>query len=128
MTSCAMVRIMTISITRFSVLLLLGGNLVLPFAAYAEGSPHWSKSRCQDCHVEAAPVDGVVNLQEADAEALCEACHGSRGDAKACRHMSGIPAGDVQIAEGLTSSLENGEIVCTTCHDIVYQCKHARAD
>jgi hypothetical protein len=123
-----MVRIMTISITRLCILLLLGSTLVFPVEAYAEGNPHWNKAGCQDCHVDAAPVDGLVNLQADDAEALCESCHGGRGDAKACRHASGLPAGDMEIAEGLASALKDGEVVCSTCHDIVYQCKRARVE
>lgn len=119
---------MTISITRSGTLLVLCGLLFLPFAAHSQGSPHWSKSGCQDCHVDAAPVDGLVNLQAADAEALCETCHGGRGDAKACRHMSGLPAGDMEIDESLAPALKNGQVVCSTCHDVVYQCKHARVE
>jgi hypothetical protein len=94
----------------------------------ANASPHWSKSACQNCHVESAPVAGLVNLQEADAEALCETCHGGRGGAKSCRHMSGIPAGDMTIDESLAPALNDGQVVCSTCHDVVYQCKHARIE
>jgi hypothetical protein len=119
---------MTISITRSGILFVLCGGLFLPFAAHSEGSPHWSKSGCQDCHVDAAPVDGLVNLQAADAEALCESCHGGRGDAKACRHGSGLPAGDMEIDASLAPSLKDGQVVCSTCHDVVYQCKHARVE
>jgi hypothetical protein len=92
----------------------------------AQGSPHWKKNTCQTCHVEPAPVDGLVNLNESDAEALCETCHGDRGDAIPCRHASGIPIGDVAIPESLGASLKDDKVVCSTCHDIVYQCEHAR--
>jgi hypothetical protein len=76
--------------------------------------------------MEAAPVAGAVNLQATDAEALCETCHGDRGDAKPCRHASDLLVGNMNVAEGLQSSLKNGKVVCSTCHDIVYQCENAR--
>jgi predicted CXXCH cytochrome family protein len=122
-----MVRIMTTSITRAGVLLLFGGNLLLQSAAYADGSPHWSNTGCQACHAEAAPVDGA-NLQAADAESLCESCHGSRGAAKACRHGSEIPVREMKIDATLSPALKDGQVVCSTCHDVVYQCKRARVE
>lgn len=90
----------------------------------ANANPHWNKNRCQDCHVEAAPVDGAVNLQAADAETLCGTCHGGRGEALPCRHISGIEVGSVDVPDPLRQSLKDGTIVCSTCHDVVYQCKH----
>jgi hypothetical protein len=92
----------------------------------ANASPHWTASGCEACHVGAAPAKGVVNLKAADAEALCESCHGSRGDALSCRHSSGISAGSLTIAESLQSSLKDGEVVCSTCHDIVHQCERPK--
>ena len=117
-----------ITTTRFSIILLLGSAAVWPILSAAEDSPHWNKNTCETCHVEAAPVDGIVNLQAPDAEALCETCHGDRGDAKSCRHGSGLPVGNMTISENLRSYLNSGEVVCSTCHDIVYQCKHARIE
>jgi predicted CXXCH cytochrome family protein len=122
-----MVRIMTISVIRFGALLLFCGGLLIFSAAHSEESPHWNKNGCQSCHAESAPTDGVVNLVAEDAEALCESCHGGRGEAPPCRHASGIPAGDVAIADSLTGSLKNGQVVCTTCHDIVFQCERPKA-
>ena len=104
--------------------LLFCGGLLIFSVAYSEDSPHWSKTGCQACHVESAPADGVVNLQAADTEATCESCHGGRGTAVPCRHMSGIPAGDTPIPEALVPALKDGQVVCSTCHDVVYQCKH----
>jgi hypothetical protein len=119
---------MMISIIKRGFLLLLCGSLFLSFVVHAEDSPHWSKTSCQACHVETAPVAGNINLQAADAEALCETCHGDRGDAMSCRHGSGLPAGDMTISETLRSSLKGGQVVCSTCHDAVYQCEHARIE
>jgi len=68
----------------------------------------------------------MVNLRAPDAEALCETCHGDRGDAISCRHGSGLAVGTMDIEAGLQPALKDGQVVCSTCHDIVYQCKHAR--
>ena len=102
----------------FVVLLSAGAN--------AEDNPHWNKTTCQTCHMEAAPVDGIVNLNATDAEALCEGCHGDRGGALPCRHASGLPVGDLAVEENLRDSLKDGKVVCSTCHDIVYQCERPR--
>jgi hypothetical protein len=85
-------------------------------------NPHWSKSACQTCHVEAAPTAGNLQFQQSDVETICESCHSSRGGANACRHNSGLPVGDIALSEGHTSSLKDGNIVCTTCHDLTLQC------
>ena len=121
-----MVRIMTTSITNpvLSGLTLI--CLLLPLLADAQDSPHWNTNTCQACHVEAAPAAGNATLSEPDTEALCESCHGSRGNALPCRHASGIPAGDIAIAESLQGSLKNGQVVCSTCHDIVFQCERPK--
>lgn len=107
-------------------------TMLLPSHVLAQedtnASPHWNKTSCQVCHVESSPAEGVVNLQAADAETLCESCHGDRGGAIPCRHMSGIPAGEMKIDEVLGSALKDGQVVCSTCHDVVYQCKHARIE
>ena len=128
MISYAMVKIMTISVIKTGTLLLLCGGLFLPFPSHGQDNPHWSKSSCQACHVESAPVEGAVNLLAADTEAACESCHGGRGAAIPCRHMSGVPAGDMDIAESLAPALREGQVVCSTCHDVVFQCKHARIE
>lgn len=123
----AMVRIMTISIiNKPGALYLLAVVLLLSGELRAQESPHWTASGCVACHAKSAPAKGSVNLKAADAEALCQSCHGSRGDAMPCRHSSEIPVGSVKIAESLQSSLKDGEVVCTTCHDIVHQCERPK--
>jgi hypothetical protein len=121
-----MVRIMTMLIIRRVILPFLLGSLLASPASRAEDSPHWSKESCQTCHSEATPQAGTASLNAVDAEALCENCHGSRGGAVPCRHSSGIPVGDIEIAPIFQSSIKDGQIVCSTCHDIVYQCKNAK--
>jgi hypothetical protein len=119
---------MTTSITRKWTRLVLLAGLLAALAAGAEDSPHWDKTACQVCHTETAPVAGQVTLKAADTESLCESCHGSRGDATPCRHASGVPSGDFRIAEELQPYLEGGQVVCSTCHDVVYQCENPSAN
>ena len=95
-------------------------------SSWAQDSPHWNKGTCGACHVEATPVAGSISLKASDAESLCESCHGDRGDAKSCRHLSGIPVGDLLIPERFQASLKEQQVVCTTCHDVVYQCEHPK--
>jgi predicted CXXCH cytochrome family protein len=85
-------------------------------------NPHWNKSACQTCHVDAAPTAGNLVFQGGDAEALCGSCHGDRGEARPCRHVSGLAPVVVTIPESYAASLRDGEIVCTTCHDLSFQC------
>jgi hypothetical protein len=92
--------------------------------ANAEDSPHWSSTACQTCHLEAAPAAGAASINEASSEALCSNCHGGRGDAIPCRHGSGLLPGELTIPDSFSPSLENGQVVCTTCHEIVYQCQN----
>jgi hypothetical protein len=107
-----------------SLLLLLSALLPQPSlaAAAAQADPHWNKNTCQTCHVDAAPVAGDIRLQETDAEALCESCHGDRGDARPCRHISDIAPGDPTLPDSYAAKLKDGQVVCTTCHDVTYQC------
>jgi hypothetical protein len=123
----AMARIMTISIIRPGIMLLLSSSLLFSIAARAEGSPHWSATSCKACHVESAPFQGAANIKAVDVETLCESCHGDRGDALPCRHASGVPIGEYAVSETLQSSLRGDQIVCSTCHDVVYQCEHPQA-
>jgi nitrate/TMAO reductase-like tetraheme cytochrome c subunit len=109
---------MTLITRLYFALLLVAGT------ALAADDPHWNKNSCPACHVDAAPVAGNVNLKESDAEALCDTCHGSRGNARPCRHASSIPEGAVTVAEALRPSMKEDQVVCTTCHDITYQCQH----
>jgi hypothetical protein len=85
-------------------------------------NPHWNKAACQTCHVDSAPTAANLVFQESDPNVLCESCHEGRGDAKSCRHSSGIPPRDMSIPETHAASLKGGKIVCTTCHDLAVQC------
>lgn len=119
----AIIMLMLSTKMRFAVFIVA---LLLSAGADAEGSPHWNKDGCQICHVDAAPVAGNISLHEPDAETLCVTCHGDRGDALPCRHASGIPVGDMNIAETFSGALQDDKVVCTTCHDVVYQCERPK--
>jgi hypothetical protein len=95
--------------------------LCLP-AAGEQVDPHWNKHACQACHLSSEPAAGNLGLTADSAEALCAGCHSSGGDGRSCRHVSGIPPGDMTIPPGYSSKLENGNLVCTTCHDLAIQC------
>jgi len=104
-------------------------SLILVFAlsastASAQDGPHWNKNDCQACHEHHAPVEGSANLKAARAEELCDSCHGVSGTASSCRHASDIAVGEQDVGESFFTSLKDGKLVCTTCHDAVYQCDH----
>lgn len=88
----------------------------------AEGDPHWNKATCRTCHVDASPTAENSGLQTKDAEQLCKGCHGSRGGALPCRHSSNIPAGAHPMPDSYRAALKNGQLACTTCHDLTVQC------
>jgi len=91
-------------------------------AGDTEGDPHWNKATCRTCHVNASPTAADFTLQQDDAEQLCDSCHGSRGGALPCRHSSNIPAGDHPMPDSYREALKDGQLVCTTCHDLTVQC------
>ena len=124
-----MMRTTKILITRtsfttvfFAVVVISTFQPKVACAANDAVNPHWSKSACQTCHVEAAPTAGNLSFHEPEVEKTCEGCHGDRGDARPCRHVSGIPVGDIGVSESHTRSLQAGNIVCSTCHDLTVQC------
>lgn len=109
-------------IARCGVRVLLATTLLAVSPAFGDDNPHWNKSACQTCHVDPAPTAGNLVFQGGDPEALCETCHGDRGEAHSCRHRSGVVPDAVTIPDTFLPSLKNGQVVCTTCHDLAYQC------
>jgi len=104
--------------------LLIGLSVLLvagPLAA--ADSPHWNKATCASCHSTAKPAAGNVTLRTPTAEAGCESCHDDR-EAVPCRHASGLDVGTMPIADSYRPWLRDGRVVCTTCHDPVFQCEH----
>ena len=102
--------------------------LITGHSSWAQENPHWNKSTCQTCHSNALPVDGEASLKDGQQiEALCDSCHGERGDARPCRHQSDIAVDANTLDEVFRMSLKDDKVVCSTCHDIVYQCERPKA-
>jgi len=116
----AMERIMTTRITKRLIIMLLAAGVSV--AAAAGDDPHWNKGACRTCHADAAPTAGNIMLRETDTEAQCAACHAGSGGARQCRHLSGFPADLQDIGAEFQANLKDGRLVCSTCHDITYQC------
>ena len=114
---------MTTKTTDLSRVLVLMLFLVAP-AVVAQDNPHWNKTTCEVCHDNSKPVDGSADLKGGDAEVLCDTCHGGRGSALPCRHASDIAVGEQDVGDNFRASLKDEKLVCTTCHDAVYQCEH----
>lgn len=110
--------------TRKNWLAVLAGVLLAPALIAAQDDPHWRKDTCRTCHAVARPVAGNLELNTTDTEALCESCHGDGGSAVGCRHGSGLEPGNVEIPATLRAAMKNGRVVCSTCHDVSYQCEH----
>jgi hypothetical protein len=110
-------------IAPFGARAFLAATLVVAAIAFADDSPHWNKSTCASCHDAATPVPGNAALNTSTAEDGCESCHDGR-DAVACRHAWDIPADAMSIPPSYQDRLRDGRIVCTTCHDPVFQCEH----
>lgn len=101
--------------------------LIASQPSWSQDSPHWNKSTCQTCHSEASPIEGAASLRDGqDTEAVCEACHGRGGAARQCRHRSGMTAELDTVGEEFQGVLKEGKVVCSTCHDVVYQCKRPK--
>lgn len=115
---------MTTRTIRLALAALVCGTLLVVASANAVDDPHWNKNACQTCHVNAAPVAANISLHEGDAETLCETCHGDRGGALRCRHASDIAIGAQDLGEKFEPFLKDEKMVCTTCHDVPYQCEH----
>lgn len=130
-TSYAMAKITTILITdgvsragtcvRLAVLALV----LLPCSPVVAGpvGPHWDKGACEVCHQSATPAVSDVTVRDGTAAALCEQCHAGNGGARPCRHVSGIVPGGMKIPPGYEMALDDGKVVCTTCHDLTIQCE-----
>ena len=117
--------------TRYAVyvgamIFLITSLAIAPATTEAAGSPnpHWRKDSCDACHQAAQPTTGEHALNTPDAQALCGECHKKRG-AAVCRHRSDLtPESDwvADFDDALQAGLEEGKVVCTTCHDVTPHC------
>jgi len=115
---------MKISAISLAIAVQIAAVLLLSEGASADGDPHWNKGTCQVCHETVTPAVNNLGLTAESTEQLCDTCHGSRGDARPCRHTSGILVDEQNVGEGHRAYLREGQLVCTTCHDVAYQCAH----
>lgn len=98
-------------------------QFALPAAAQT-ANPHWRPDGCQACHETAAPTAAQLGLKASPASAVCATCHGG-GEASVCAHRPDIVVTSdrvTTIAEPLRPALSNGQVVCTTCHDMTPHC------
>jgi predicted CXXCH cytochrome family protein len=76
--------------------------------------PHWSKSRCGDCH---QMVEGKAQpIQPGQVDRLCLSCHDGR---RAIREVHPVdrPATGQQVLHPEGWPLVNGRLTCRTCHE-----------
>jgi len=99
--------------------------LLLSIAAMASGAnPHWHADACDTCHVGELPTPENPLLKTAPGDELCLGCHDTDNES-VCRHQSTIPAtSDMQgrMPESFQMALDDGQVVCRTCHDLPAQC------
>ena len=76
------------------------------------------------CHDAPTPAAAQLGLKASPAQAVCATCHGG-GEASVCAHRPDIVVTSdrvTTIAEPLRPALSNGQVVCTTCHDMTPHC------
>ena len=86
-------------------------------------NPHWQDNACKSCHT-GKPAPGRPALRSTDREALCTNCHGPVSS-HAFIHISGLkPVSGMleRMPDSYRLALQNGELACTTCHDLPAQC------
>ena len=109
-----------------AVTIFIASLAIAPTITNAAGSPnpHWKKGSCDTCHQAVQPTTGDHALKNTDPQALCSECHKKRG-AAVCRHRSDLIAEADRTAgfdDALQTNMDNGKLVCTTCHDMTPHC------
>lgn len=111
---------------RLAAVLLLGCLALSPAVRAQDGaSPHWKKDGCTACHTGAAPTAANLMLKTTPGDAVCSECHGD-GEASVCRHRSGFAVSAERVAdfdEALQAGIRDGELSCTTCHELKPHCE-----
>lgn len=99
--------------------------LFISLGVHAAGSnPHWKAGTCTTCHNGDAPTAEALDLKTTPGYAVCSDCHDG-GDAAVCRHRSDIAVTPERVADfdtPLQSGLNEGSVVCTTCHEMKPHC------
>lgn len=86
---------------------------------YSE-NPHWKADRCGSCHTMA---DGRPRpIPPGAVDAICLDCHdGKRGRRE--RHPMGRTFSGRQTVRPEGWPLENGRLICATCHEMILACQ-----
>ena len=113
-------RRMTLEI--LAAVTLLTGSVNATAQDGVPDNPHWNGDGCPACHAPGNPSAANLLLVSEGASATCDGCHGDRGSAVACRHQSGLDPAGMSISASYEPHLDNGKVVCTTCHDLSVQC------
>ncbi len=90
-------------------------------------NPHWRNQGCIACHPQRKVVKPVT-LREADPNHLCLNCH-EQELVEAFIHPTGMAPPDdflQRMPDQFRSSLQDGNVACTTCHDLSIQCDEER--
>jgi hypothetical protein len=108
------------------MIIFMTGLAIAPAIAEAakSQSPHWRKNSCQACHVQVQPTADQATLNATPAQAVCKECHGKKGFS-VCRHRSDITPETERLADfdqAMRAGLDDGKVVCTTCHDMAPHC------
>ena len=89
--------------------------------------PHWKKESCQACHTEKLGKATVKNLRTTDYERSCMHCHADEFDHNYIHPVNIKPSKekmkDMNPAMKTQLRISNGNIKCSTCHDITHQCR-----
>ena len=111
----------TTAAARCLAVMLVGAFCAWPAFAGPGDFPHWDEEACSTCHGQGPPV----SIENYDDDAMCGRCHEEPGTAS-CRHPSNLApgsAGSVSLPDDYRSSIQDGKVVCTTCHDPLVQCQ-----
>ena len=101
------------------------GLLLCVFSVEAAGpNPHWKAGACDNCHTSEAPTAEFPALKATPGDAVCTECHDAI-DARLCRHRSNIAVTPERVAgfdEKLQTGVKDGNVACTTCHEMKPHC------
>lgn len=90
-------------------------------------SPHWNNNSCEVCHYQSENIK-KNSLRKKDIGGICLSCHNARYDHRYIHPVDVKPSGQMlarmngSYKESLKKSM--GKVSCTTCHDILLQCKN----
>lgn len=91
--------------------------------------PHWRTDGCVACHKKLPDKKGL-HLRHKNTDQTCNTCHSIVSSHDYIHPSSIVPDKSMQkrMAESFRQAINksNGQITCTTCHDLPMQCKSER--